>query len=406
VTRISFIMPTFNRAHFIAESIRSITSQMGADDELLVVDDGSTDDTPQVLQALGERFDHVRQDNAGKSVALNRALARTSGRYVWICDDDDILYPGAAELLLRRIERSHADLVFGRYTRFREVDGRTEEFGTGYWPDLSQGSLTRHILEDSFVMHNASLVRRSAFEAVGLFDETMLRSLDYEMFVRLATQVRCAFEDAIIFGQRKHEGDRGPNTVLHAADESDAVWKEFDRRIFVQLREREGIALFEAMYRADDPQAVRRAALLQRACIMARHDLWDEALDDFEQAAQASAAPLSATERDICRRSVSGKHGFGGILETGPLARFRALRHGAAGTGVAIARAVLDGLMWRLHAPEAEPRRQALGLLWQVGGASELPKLLWRRALSSRGNAPGTPQVEERREIDLSAKRP
>ncbi|WP_161981566.1 glycosyltransferase family 2 protein [Aurantiacibacter suaedae] len=400
MTRISFIMPTFNRGHFIAESIRSITSQMDIDDELLVVDDGSTDDTPQVLQSLDEPFDHIRQENAGKSVALNRGMARTSGRYVWICDDDDILYPGAVERLFTRLEGSQAGFVFGRYTRFREVEGQREEFGTGYWPDLSQGSLARHILEDSFVMHNASLVRRSAYEQVGPFDETMLRSLDYEMFVRLAAQVPCAFEDAMIFGQRKHEGARGPSKVLHAAGESDSVWKEFDRRIFVKLREAAGLSLFEAMYRADDSQALRRAALLQRACIMARHDLWDEALDDFEHAAQASARPLSACERAICRRSVSGKHGFGGVLEQPHLARFTAL-YRSAGAGGAIARAVLDGLVWRLRAPEAEPRRQVLALLSQVGGVSGLPRLLLRRALSSRSAPAGAPQVEERSDIDL-----
>ena len=403
MTRISFIMPTFNRGHFIAESIRSITSQMAADDELLVVDDGSTDDTPQVLQALGERFDHIRQENAGKSVALNRAMARTSGRYVWICDDDDILYPGVVERLFGRIERSDVGFVFGRYTRFREVDGQREEFGTGYWPDLSEGSLVRHILEDSFVMHNASLVRRSAYEQVGPFDETMLRSLDYEMFVRLARQVPCGYEDAMIFGQRKHEGARGPSKVLHAADKSDSVWKEFDRRIFVKLREDAGLSLFEAMFRADDPQALRRAALLQCACIMARHDLWDEALDDFEKAALASTRPLSPTERAICRRSVSGKHGFGGVLEPGRLARFKAL-YRSAGAGGEIARAMLDGLVWRLRAPEEEPRRQALALLTQVGGVLGLPRLLLRRALSPRSAPNGAPQVEERRDIDLPIK--
>ena len=396
-------MSTFNRADLVTESICSITSQMTTDDELLVVDDGSTDDTPQVLEALGERFDYLRQDNAGKSVALNRAMACTSGRYVWICDDDDILFPGAVERLFRRIERSNADLVFGRYTRFKEVCGQREEFGTGYWPDLSQGSLVRHILEDAFVMHNASLVRRSAYEKVGPFDETMLRSLDYEMFVRLAIQRRCEFENAIIFGQRKHGGPRGPNKVLHVPNQCNKVWKNFDRRIFVKLPEREGLALFQAMYRADDSQVARRAALLQRACVMARHDLWDKALDDLEEAARVSTRPLSLTERSICRRSVSGKHGFGGVLEQGPLARFKAL-YRSAGAGGDIARAVLDGLMWRLRAPEAEPRRQALHLLWQVDRLGGLSGLFLRRALSTQGDPPGAPQVEELSAIDLPIK--
>ncbi|MEC7399348.1 MAG: glycosyltransferase family 2 protein [Pseudomonadota bacterium] len=82
--RISFIMPSFNRAGYIAESIESVHAQMQADDELLVVDDGSTDDTESAVAPYLDRLRYVRQDNAGKAAALNRAMGMTSGAYVWI----------------------------------------------------------------------------------------------------------------------------------------------------------------------------------------------------------------------------------------------------------------------------------------------------------------------------------
>ena len=390
MTRISFIMPTFNRAHFIEESIAAITSQMGSEDELIVVDDGSSDGTGDLLQNSVHEFQYIYQENSGKSVALNRAMAGASGAYIWICDDDDLLYPGAVATLVDCIESNGADFVFGRYTRFRERDGQREEFGTGYWPDLSSGSLTRHILEDSFVMHNASLVRHSAYDRVGGFDEKMLRSLDYDMFVRLAMRCSCAYADAIIFGQRKHEGARGPAKVLHAAGKSDHVWKEFDRRIFERLRDDTDLDYFAGMFKANDPELIRRAAFLQRAAIMARHDLWAYALDDLEAAAAVSAKALSDIERDICVRVVTGKHGFAGALDPDIRSRLRTL---SLGMGREIAQTVLSGLLWRFRAPEWAAMKDAAKLIFAVGGPSAFVSLLTDRVRNG-GNA--RPTVLER----------
>src|SRR4051812_39041855 len=228
-------MSTFNRANLIGESIRSITSQMGPDDEILIVDDGSTDETHEQVRAIHPPVRYLRQENLGKSAALNRALRESESTYVWICDDDDLLRPKVVPLLVDAIERTGADVVFGRYIRFRQQEGEKMYLGTGYWPDLSSGSLPRHILEDAFVMHNATLVRRSAYDRVGRFDEGMLRSQDYDMFVRLATTVTLAYVDAIIFDQRKHEGLRGPASVLHREGQVEKVWVEYDRRIFERV---------------------------------------------------------------------------------------------------------------------------------------------------------------------------
>ncbi|MEL7517411.1 MAG: glycosyltransferase family 2 protein, partial [Pseudomonadota bacterium] len=205
MTRISFIMPTFNRADYIAQSLDAVLAQMSPDDELVVVDDGSFDGTEEAVKPYLGRLRYLRQDNAGKSVALNRAMEVTGGEYVWICDDDDLLRPGVVARMVSEIESAGVDMVFGRYTRFRIEDGARVEMGAGYWPDLGRGSVARHILEDAFVMHNASLVRRAAYDRLGPFDPRMLRSQDYEMFVRLALRATIRFVDTVVFDQRKHE---------------------------------------------------------------------------------------------------------------------------------------------------------------------------------------------------------
>lgn len=361
-------MPTFNRAAYIAESILSIARQMGRDDELLIVDDGSADNTAEVVEGLSVPLRYIRQTNSGKSVALNRAMAMTDGRYVWICDDDDLLLPGAVNDLFTLLENGPADMIFGRYTRFRKDGDRKVELGVGYWPDLSTGSLARHILEDSFVMHNAALVTRAAYTRAGPFDPAMLRSQDYEMFVRLALQAPAMFHDRLIFEQRKHDGARGPQSIVHAVDSSEQIWETFDRAIFQKLYDKVDITFFQSLVVGQNPRLVRRAAFLQRGCIMGRHGLWDAAFSDFSAAvAIAPGNRLTSVETAICKRTVLGKHGFTGLLTYESLARLEQLRVSSV-NGHALALALADGLMWQLRGRDAVGRRQAMAILGQRAG--------------------------------------
>ena len=369
MTRISFIMPTFNRCDLIGESLQAILAQASDDDEILVVDDGSTDATPAVLATMPPRVRHVRQDNAGKSVALNRGLAMTDGAFVWICDDDDLLRPAVVDRFATRLAGTTAGFIFGRHARFRmdPVAGRID-MGAGYWPDLSAGTLARHLLEDAFVMQNGALVRRACYRDVGPFDERFLRSQDYEMFVRLALRHRGEFVDTIVFDQRKHDGTRGPATGLHAAGQAEDVWRRYDRMIFEANAPLLSTATFEAMFEGADAALVRRAALLQRACVHGRHDMWPEALDDLRTAASTlPQRPLHSVERAICRRMLGGKHGFSGALAPAMSDALRSIHRGG-GVGHQIMRTALAGVLWRLRRDEAVVRHDARALLAAVAG--------------------------------------
>lgn len=350
-------MPTFNRAHFIAEALHAIVSQLDKRDELLVIDDGSTDMTESCVKSATDRARYVWQNNAGKSVALNRALEITDGEFIWICDDDDILRPNTVALLHDRLAASDAGFVFGRYTRFKKnEDGSRVDLGTGYWPDLRTGSLVRHILEDAFPMQNASLVRRTAFEKTGPFDETLPRSIDYDMFVRLALNVDVEFVDEIIFDQRKHDGPRGPQQSLHAASDSMKVWMDCDRRIFDRIDALVPVTAFEALFDGEDAKLIRRAGLLQRACVWARHGRWPRALEDLAAAAEVNGdRSLHPVEVGICRRILNGKHGFDGAFEPANSAGIRSLsQRSKAGRSICSQMAI--GGLWMLRNGDAGRR--------------------------------------------------
>lgn len=287
----------------------------------------------------------------------------TAGTFVWICDDDDLLRPGSVDRMVVAIEREGVDLAFGRYTRFHTAAGVRQDMGTGYWPHRSRGSLARHILEDAFVMHNAALVWRTAYGRAGPFDPAMLRSQDYEMFVRLAFQASMTYVDEIVFDQRKHDGVRGPAQAAHRARQSNSMWERYDRLIFAKLREAVPPSYFEGMFEAGYEPIIRRAALLQRGCVMARHGMWAEALDDFEGAGQIGPAiGLQSLERDICRRAVAGKHGFSGMLDKDISLRLRRLRKSCP-AGKAIFSWLTRGTLRRLRGADNRARLDAIGHL-------------------------------------------
>jgi len=112
---VSVIIPTFNRAHFLPDTIRSVYRQTYRPIELLVVDDGSTDNTTSVLDSLAEeagpsvRFHHIQQSNLGAPAARNRGLIESQGEFIQFLDSDDILHPQKLEIQTRILQK-HRDL--------------------------------------------------------------------------------------------------------------------------------------------------------------------------------------------------------------------------------------------------------------------------------------------------------
>ncbi len=401
--RISFIVPTFNRAAYLAEALDAIIAQAGPDDEILVIDDGSTDGTDEIVAGYTGTVRYERQENAGKSVALNRAMALTNGEFVWICDDDDILLPGAVDALVSAILQSGSDIAFGRYYPFmldQAGEHRRLEF---HWPDLTKGSVARHLFEDSFIMQNAALVRRACYHAVGEFDETMLRSLDYEMFVRLLLAYNPIFVDREIFAQRKHEGMRGPATMLHDAAKSENVWVKFDQRIFRTVDAQVPIDFFAGMFDADDDRLALRAGYLQRACIFARHLMWDLAIRDLRKAsAILPDRPLEREELDICSRFLAGKGDMAGSEDADVRQGLRDL-YRAGGVPRQSVIAILRGGTFRLRRRQGGDVRNILDLAYAVGGPQGLVDLAKATVRHKRSSAPDSaPAITERDQLVFS----
>jgi glycosyltransferase involved in cell wall biosynthesis len=185
--KISCVMAAHNAATTIAASVESVLRQSFSDFELIVVDDGSTDETVKVLAEIDDgRIVVLRQPLRGPSAARNLAIARSLGEFVASIDADDIWLPRKLELQIAAIEGCTDIAVVYGWTDFMDEKMRPSH------PDVRatfEGNVQEALLRQNFIACGSNtLMRRSAVEEVGRFDETLNAAEDWELHTRLAAR--------------------------------------------------------------------------------------------------------------------------------------------------------------------------------------------------------------------------
>ena len=173
---VSLVIATFNHARVLAEAIDSALSQTLDPVEVVVVDDGSTDDTPTVLARYAARIRVLRQPNRGLAAARNAGLAATRGSYVAFLDADDVLAPTKLAEQVAVLERAptvgwtYCDVLIETVATGARVTA-SERFGYGV--RALDGWLFAELIHGNFIPAIAPLVRRTALDVVGGFDERL-----------------------------------------------------------------------------------------------------------------------------------------------------------------------------------------------------------------------------------------
>ena len=225
---VSVVIPVFNGERFLREAVQSVLDQKYSPVEIIVVDDGSTDGTSAVARSLGETVRYLHQTNQGPAAARNRGIEHAQGSLIAFADADDLWPPEKLELQLPYLINDTAiEIVMGRIQQVRlskTVNGQTqaEEFA-----------------EPAFSVNlGSAVIRKSVFERVGLFDETMRYSEDVDWFMR-AREAGAAIVtiDAVTLLYRQHEENmtRGKSTT--ELNVLKALKRSLDRR-----REHTGVA--------------------------------------------------------------------------------------------------------------------------------------------------------------------
>lgn len=204
----SVIIPTYNRRKLVERALRSAIAQTRPVEEIIVIDDGSTDGTCEALQAaFGNRIRYVWQRNAGVASARNHGLRLAQGRYLALLDSDDEWLP---EKTRRQVEWLEARPDFGMVLcDVVRVDAEHRDIEIFRRRDLlpEDGDILKWVLLEPALVPASAMLRRSTYESVGGFDETLPTAEDLDFHLRVAARCRIGVvEEPLVRAMRGHDG--------------------------------------------------------------------------------------------------------------------------------------------------------------------------------------------------------
>ncbi|MDX2187613.1 MAG: glycosyltransferase [Opitutaceae bacterium] len=234
---VSVVIPAFNRASSITSTIESILAQTFTDFELIVVDDGSTDETAAKVQAFGDAVVLIRQQNKGITGARNTGLRHARGKWIALQDSDDLWLPGKLEQHIRDLEaHPHLKVFFVECWLQRSHLGSGEVLSfthSGFINEL-KGSFTTierplwHQIRYGVAWVQGTLIERALLEKVGFYDEQLRLFTDYDLFCRLALEApwginttplvriqRLPDDKSYVSSQRSKTPERGYQTMAY-----------------------------------------------------------------------------------------------------------------------------------------------------------------------------------------------
>jgi glycosyltransferase involved in cell wall biosynthesis len=222
---VSVIIPTYNSSRYLTQAVDSILGQSFKDYEVLVIDDGSTDDTQAVMRRYGSPVRYIHKENGGVSTARNRGIAESRGRYVAFLDADDTWFPDKLERQLRALKENPGYRAC--YAAFAVCDcdllpgevRRSKRRGLAIEDLLSYGNVVG--------TPSTVLCERSLFEATGSFDIEMSQCADWDMWVRLASHTEFLYLDEPLATYRQHEANMSLNAALLERDSMRVLEKGF-----------------------------------------------------------------------------------------------------------------------------------------------------------------------------------
>jgi glycosyltransferase involved in cell wall biosynthesis len=225
---VSVVIATYNRARYLSETIDSVLGQNFTDFELIIVDDGSTDDTGNLVGAYRSKIRYVHQENRGPSAARNSGVRHARGSWISIQDSDDLCAPNHLETLYG-YAKNHPEcgMVFanGAYLNGAEhardtiipraKSRRLAESGVGL----------QDLFDKSIVRLQAALISKACYDALPGHDERLRISMDLDLAFRIHNRYRVAYLDEIVFYYRKHEGNSSADQELRLSENIQVMQK-------------------------------------------------------------------------------------------------------------------------------------------------------------------------------------
>jgi glycosyltransferase involved in cell wall biosynthesis len=201
---VSVIVTCYNYAKYLEGCLKSILNQTYQDYELVIVNDGSTDNTDDVIARFldNKKVIYINQSNTGQAIATNNGIIRASGEFIAFLDADDLWEPTKLEKQVSLFTRDSIGVVFSRM-KFINEEGLPlykEVTGKHYTP--RSGYVTDALLFENFVPYSSTVVRKLCFEKFGMFNSEYKNGLDWDLWLRISKEYEFAFVDEPLLSYR------------------------------------------------------------------------------------------------------------------------------------------------------------------------------------------------------------
>jgi len=180
--RVSILTPTYNRPRWLPDAIESVLAQTYSDVELIVVNDGSTDNTEEILEPYMDGIVYIYKENGGQGTALNTGIAAATGEYIGRVDDDDLFMPEKVELQVEMFEQNPQLGLVASYCNIINTEGEVKL--TRKIPDFSKHGAFLSLLQNCIFCQPSVMVRKECYDKVGPYKN--INGEDYDMWIRIA----------------------------------------------------------------------------------------------------------------------------------------------------------------------------------------------------------------------------
>lgn len=213
--KVSVIIPTYNCASMIAECLDSVLNQTFKDFEVIVIDDGSTDDTERVIAPYKNRITYIRQVNQGAAAARNRGIKEARGDYIAFLDSDDLWFPDKLEKqILFLAQHPEYDMICGNGVFFGggEKDGKPVITRKRVATIKKEGLTLKNIYLKGLIYPSTMLVKKSVLDDIGGFDSSLPVCEDRYLSLCFLLKYKATFIDEALVKRRLHSGNISKRT--------------------------------------------------------------------------------------------------------------------------------------------------------------------------------------------------
>jgi len=216
--KVSVIIPTYNRADLLPRALNSVLNQTFQDFELIIVEDGSTDNTKQLVeefQKKDERIKYIWQKNSGgPAKPKNTGIKNSQGEFIAFLDDDDEWLPEKLETQLNKIEENDYDIFFSNWYLWNpETNQKNKAFN--FNPLNNKKDLFKIFIKRNIGNPSTVIIKKAKLEKIGYFDEKLKPSEDYDLWLRfILNNARVGFSEEPLYLYRQHIKQMSSNQYI------------------------------------------------------------------------------------------------------------------------------------------------------------------------------------------------